>query len=119
MEVKDLRVGNYVHATTAGNQGDGLVVHTIMDGKDIDNAHWYFPIDITEELLVKFGWTKEGKIGWYCKIIGDLKIEIWTPPNNKFYFILGGDNRKVEFKHVHKLQNLCFDITDEELILIK
>lgn len=43
VKAQDLRILNYVFATVAGNPHADLVIHQIKDGKDIDNAHWYFP----------------------------------------------------------------------------
>ncbi len=117
LQPKDLKVGNYVGATIAGEIHGSLATYQIKDGKDIDNAKWYFPIELTEDWLVNFGWAKEGKIGIYEKV--GVRFQIWVTPNNKIYFLLGGNNNSVELKYVHKLQNIYSDLMEEELILIK
>lgn len=69
MDFKELRIGNYVGATFAGNdipelhgidkstfELNGFAPHQIDCGGDIQNAtHWYFPIPLTEEWLEAFG----------------------------------------------------------------
>lgn len=51
----ELRIGNIVGATIAGQVHGELAEHIIKDGKDIDNANWYFPLPLTEKWLVKLG----------------------------------------------------------------
>jgi hypothetical protein len=110
MEVKDLRVGNYVHATTAGNQGEGLVVHSIKDGRDIDNVHWYFPIELTEDWLLRFGFEKNITIGGYFFYLNGVRIDLIMGD----FKLLGED--KCGLVYVHQLQNLFFAHKGEELI---
>lgn len=61
MSPKELRIGNIVGHTFAGNQQpeEWTRYKSIEDGKDIDNAFWYFPIPLTEEWLEKLGFKKE------------------------------------------------------------
>lgn len=64
------------------------------------------PIPLTEEILLKCGFEKQGGF-WFVK--GDIKIEITL---SRGYFRYAGF---VRLKYLHQLQNLYFALTGQEL----
>lgn len=52
MEKDGLKKGNIVYASNVNEQV--LMFYTIKDKRDIDNAWWFFNVDITEDVLLKF-----------------------------------------------------------------
>lgn len=114
MEANELRIGNFVG--DIGNIPYQVYPQTILSlwqmeisGKIPLDVN---PIPLTEEWLVKFGFTKSLANGTiYCKarfmeIIYDSDI----------YLSFSGNRGKLNIKHVHQLQNLYFALTGEELI---
>ena len=122
MEAKELRIGNYlIH--------DGYFIKSYsVDGfiNIIKNISNYKPIPLTEEWLVKFGFVKDDDYDWYsicfftdCK---ELAEKMTISINLKSYRCAMLDNIDGDacytskiIKHVHKLQNLYFALTNEEL----
>lgn len=116
METKELRIGNLVIDYENGN------VIQITTGKQIDRPELMGLIPLTEEWLLKFGFTNgdgvRAKGLYWIKIIGNLEISI--SPVNGIVFLSQTNssddvklNRRITF--VHLLQNLYFDLTGEEL----
>lgn len=123
MKAEELQIGNCVGATLAGNQnasehpdsiGNGQVLYLIENGADIDNARWYFDIPLTEEWMIKFGFEKhDSEYRMYFgqpfpALIIDKDFEYSSSQN-------GNLNVRVKLKYVHKLQNLYFALTQNEL----
>ena len=121
MEVKELRIGNYVHHNKGWSYRCG--------GRDFDfiwnESDWHAlgectldlsnikPIPLTEEWLVKFGFD-------YVKEVMGYADSLHLICNHKegFCFIPFCTNDKdchIILKHVHQLQNLYFALTGEEL----
>jgi hypothetical protein len=129
MKIEELRIGNLV-----SYQGKYLVL-TVQDflfffEKDICPE----PVDLTDELLLKTGFvnldTRYHEYGksfnlWFCRYI---KIVVFE--KNKVFYLKTGVEPPNDIgedygypksfvkpiKHVHKLQNLYFDLTDEMLV---
>ena len=140
MKARELRIGNLVNYQTV--EGDILVARIDWQGlkwiskdeKGFNIAHSAIPL--TEEWLLKFGFTSEGEgcEGWL-----DLKNEIennkvqlrtwinfecFQEDNGTAFFMLenyeGDDYTTIiprKFKYVHQLQNLYFALTREELTI--
>ena len=115
MKAQELKIGNWVNYLDLPIQVDGI------DDVDVFNSqtgeiplHCIFPIPLTEEWLLKFGF--EGSPSDYKK----EKLSI-TLKGSDVYHIKG----RVYFnswaiieeqlKYVHQLQNLFFALTGEEL----
>lgn len=91
-----------------------------FDGSD-GTQEEFRPIPLTEEWLLKFGF--ENKLNEYTNL--------WVKKNNWFHFEYDQDEKKwfcimtsggrtiTDIEYVHKLQNLYFSLTGEELTLIK
>ncbi len=132
MDVKELRIGNWVELVV--EDGDEMVdsFEPIAQIQSIDydvftpTEKVYFisssnedvaymgmakPIPLTEEWLVKLG---------FVKLINDL-FEIglyhYNAKEQRFYYSKDQDN-EIDYavvEHVHQLQNLYFALTGEEL----
>lgn len=71
---------------------------------------YLYPIDLTEEWLLKFGATRfGGDLGWNC----NNHLICWAECRQVFIH----SSTSVELKYVHQWQNLYFVLTREELTL--
>ena len=101
MKAQDLRIGNLV----LDNHKN---IVEIRNGWEIDEGDYTFPIPLTEEWLVKFGFE-------YSDLNGDSGL--WKIPPFQIY---GKYNQfiydyRLDVNYVHQLQNLYFALTYEEL----
>lgn len=140
ININSIRLGNYVHHNPSiwsyrnddgviSNYGDELLEDCFQweesDWQALNESTLFIeainPIKITEDLLTKkCGWVmtdsnSAGKIFNYIKETGfideDLTI-IYFAKENKFM------RRNKEIKYLHKLQNLFYEIKDEELNIV-
>ena len=123
MEAKELRIGNIVNDTSGEDlpvtgifKEDGFWIITV-DGYE-GSAHLddVSPIPLTEEWLIKFGFTKEYFADTGCNFweFGDHTIfEYINEGIFKYDMLILTEG--IEIKHVHQLQNLYFAFTNEEL----
>lgn len=107
MKATELRIGNWIQ--------DEENTHYQVEVEDIENLNYYekyqetmFPIPLTEEWLVKFGFE-------YSDLNGDSGL--WKIPPFQIY---GKCNQfiydyRLDVNYVHQLQNLYFALTYEEL----
>lgn len=113
MTAKELRVGNLVNTTTAGNVCNTLVPIEIIDGTYIDNAEWFFPIPLTTEWLERFGFDV-GNNFYFTR--GDFDISyIDDDIIYERYTVRWQKSVSIKIQYVHQLQNLYFALTGEEL----
>jgi hypothetical protein len=118
MKANELRIGNWVNYRIYDkldnpqeyfdlSQVDAIDLQTLDD-------HYYQPIPITEEWLVKFGFGLDGE-GWYWL----RKKDHITPHGYSFNYygnFLEIDELRIsKIEFVHQLQNLYFALTGEEL----
>ncbi len=141
MKIQELRIGNYVNFK---NRTDidycevtaldfGGYVHVLRNFKDKEgdddqpeNIKDITPINITEQMLIKFGFKKTNdlcfdypskfgkwRIRWssIMQEIHALGIHYSDEPENTVY------NFRWNIKYVHELQNLIFVLTGSELTL--
>ena len=125
LKAKDLRLGNWVYHSS-GNIIDVEIINSEIEEDDLQ------PIPLTEEWLVKLGFEegnyKELNEKHFVKNSNTIKViisgvgfwDVYTDYNLCQITFSNGlniitDNRGL--KHVHKLQNLYFALTGEELIL--
>ena len=126
MEVRELRIGNWVNAIIHGRDIEYKIDSETLSSILLDEFWAIRPIPITEEWLIKFGFEKressicsEYSIG-VNEITHDVLFyiawlkepEIINAPNAPFY-----RNGKHTLYYVHQLQNLYFALTGEELTL--
>ena len=113
MKENELRIGNKVNYQTA----EGDILPNTIDWQDLK---WlsegekgfnlcHSPIPLTEEWLVRLGFEKSSDNNYYK----GGKFTIYNRFGN--FGLIGGSLSWKEFKHVHKLQNLYFALTGEEL----
>jgi hypothetical protein len=119
MNAKDLRIGNwYMFA-----DNEGICYRTIKEIKhndfgffsDFDGVNFGIckPIPLTEEWLLKFGFS-EMLYGWWSN-----KIFLTKDENGGIWFYYNGTTQTeaFELKSVQQLQNLYFALTGEELTI--
>ncbi len=118
MEVRELRIGNLVKAVH--KKSDILNSYIVIEGKhicDLENGKSefdFYGIPITEEWLLKFGFTQSLAFKSVYFIGTFLSITL----GNKIMFEIN-DQIISEIKYIHQLQNLYFaltQITDIKLI---
>ena len=103
MNVKELRIGNLVISFDSVSEIDADCFDMIID----DFGTWE-PIPLTEEWLVKFGFINSESDPIYF-IKGSVAGNFYTP-NYELDWI-----EQSPCDSVHKLQNLYFALTGEEL----
>lgn len=127
IEAKELRSGNYVLGNPLsiprlGIYSNGVTKITSHGISEIEFGNInYDPLPITEEILIKAGFTivkTTTAYGYDCnKYCEEVKYTLrgaWNGENWFAYEILNnGTHKKIEY--VHQLQNLYFALTGEEL----
>ena len=135
MNVNELRIGNYIfpnHETDRDNPSPGEVAAILLDkrvvyktdingGQNIECNHDEIkPIPITSDWLInKLGFKDNG--GGYFQH-NDYNFFLFYVEEDDYYDCykqVTGNDDTGEFKglqHVHKLQNLFFELFDEEII---
>lgn len=133
MKTTELRIGNLVTDSSGficeiKEIRSGTVkvkYHSDKDRYCIKSLCEIFPVKLTEEWLIKFGFDKDSqnKYRLYsenCGLIGICEHkELYTNKHLSFFFNIGGSysvsSIDIQIKHVHQLQNLYFALTGEEL----
>ena len=122
MKVNELRIGNYyLEDMTVYAYGDTKIVKQITPywfypQDDDDTKEYSFPIPLTEEWLIKFGFEKWLDGVYYIEISNEqceYNLRIFEDIGHVFI-----DHNKrimIDLKHVHQLQNLYFALTNKEL----
>jgi len=118
MKANELRIGNLLQGDKIqlANQGiysDGIFAITGYGISEFELGRLLKakPIPLTEEWLLKFGFEKLTKR--FRKEVNGYWYTVWD--SGQFDV----DNKAISFncKYVHKLQNLYFDLTGEELTI--
>jgi hypothetical protein len=119
MKANELRIGNLTYRIEVKNKNNTVIDDiTIYDMERIqevnDKTFTYEPIPITEEWLLKFGFTYIGmQEEWFIFKLKSIRICKTEYLGFIFNFDEGEDY--VEIQHVHQLQNLYFALTNKEL----
>ena len=118
LEAKNLGIGNWIKHTPSPIGNQEFIISDIrthneltVNGIDIDDCE---PIELTEGWLLKFGFLSNP----YCDVyeLGNFQIHcdkttgrlrLWCEINDKV----------VDLKTVHRLQNLYFSIYEKELTI--
>ncbi|NRF40134.1 hypothetical protein [Pedobacter foliorum] len=115
MKPNELRIGNYVTQNTR--------IYTVNTGLDIDTSEILEPILLTSDWLVNtFGFKDKG--GGYFQH-PDYNFFLYHIEEDQYfecYKQVPANDDTGDFKtlqHVHKLQNLFFELFDEELTNIQ
>jgi len=110
MKATELRIGNYVYPFDDINLVDEKIIFrdfVKVSVKDLSDTNHLYPIPITEEWLLKFGFKKHK--AWddsFYYLKSDVDI---------FEYLSGFEHNDFHIKYVHQLQNLYFALTGEEL----
>ena len=122
MKATELRIGNLVTDTTSI---DKTVKIRALDILNIEywelrdkSKVWYKPIPLTEEWLLKLGFTKVHD----TMVLGDFVLEsniriVKTNELRGFSWEQMTEEKYISIYTVHQLQNLYFALTNEELEL--
>jgi hypothetical protein len=127
VNTKELRVGNLVRNNLSGEILKPCDV--LCDGINTDkieglNYGFIEPIPLTEEWLLKFGFNKDYKSGYIGIDVHNSDFVLTEPKKMGewqngyvFQFTAGNVPKFKEIFYVHKLQNLYFALTGEELTI--
>ena len=120
MKAIELRIGNYISVKNMGVDLPAIIER----GVEIDAANEYNPVPLTEELLLKAGFSSDGyKDGYIGKdfVSGQMTLSfVLCNPfakgdwNDCYTFDLR-DSMFKSLRYVHELQNLYFLLTNSEL----
>lgn len=112
IDIKELRIGNWVKRDS---QPDGFQIDKYSFA--LFHNHQYDPIPLTEKRLVKFGFEKfikkDSTIIDYIIFMEDYDFTVFCIDLKKGVSYPG---IRYKVKYVHQLQNLCFALTQNELI---
>ena len=126
MEAKELRIGNYLYFSedkilkVSEIQENCFYAKSENNDEFKDTCYEIKPIPLTEEWLLKFGFTRH-----HTDYSNGVLYILDVPNNNEFNwgvypFELGSGfiiNKSKYLKYVHQLQNLYFALTNEELTI--
>lgn len=115
MKTSDLRLGNLIYFTQDETNITVCELTHLIHFSKPEYKDSCKPIPITEEWLVKFGFSRKDKFSMYYN--PSLKnTSFWISPENDHYQF-GRWECDTKLYFVHQLQNLYFALTGEELIL--
>lgn len=111
---QELRIGNYVEYNGEIIKLDGSLFCCYIQN---ELEFPIKPIHITEEILLKFGFEKEGGYLSIGKLRGAITVCKAERESDSLCYRWFVNNIKMTDLHfVHQLQNLFFALTNEELI---
>ena len=129
MKENELRVGVYIEYCDEVYKVDSECIMRHM-GDEQDDA--YKPIPLTEEWLVKFGFTdtneSDNGIAFFFPNNANAhwtnEVMLWSVfhskfkhPEDEYFCFMMGEKQFPNIEYVHQLQNLYFALTGEELII--
>ncbi len=123
MNIKEVRIGNYIQYTKDGSHF--LIIEIGQNGFSVSNEDeltWieyqhFEGINLTNDWIIRFGFEHNKTIDKYYTIGSNIAISI---ADNKFRFIQGNLICQLvlrEIQYVHELQNLYYILTEKELII--
>lgn len=110
---EELRIGNCVVG-----DGDAKKRLVIVGFDELEYAHLFSPIPLTEEWLLKFGFKKEDEYNFIKELRLGYKLRVEAVEGLYSVRINSGDSIgyiNSRIKHVHQLQNLYFALTGKEI----
>ena len=131
MKTNDLRIGNLIDYF-----GDIIKVDTIdyFDGKErvgginttegdrvFDKPSYFDPIELTEEVLLKIGFKKDGNN--YSLVCDDIEVGFYIDKFKQVLYInvsrekrfYKNELRSYDVKYLHQLQNAYYILTNKEM----
>ena len=115
MDIKELRIGNYLQGQTT------VVVSAILRDNRVEiegNSSSFtvgvclIPIPLTEDWLIKLGFKKNGNSYWFNNYMDITRLHT---KDGRELLMMAFTDYSFELKSVHQLQNLYFALTGEEL----
>ena len=117
MIANELRIGNLVNAEIGLPY---LSLHYMM-AKDIENIEKgiskCYPIPLTEEWLLKFGFERKDYNWKKLSICNEWTYLYWEKSAGLELSVSNHFVKLSHIKYVNQLQNLCFALTGDELII--
>jgi len=121
MKVNELRIGNLVKELCLTDPYKDITGVDISRMWKNPNSELFNPIPLTEEWLIRFGFTKrkfKHQFIWTNKYREVTISQSFRYEESIFFIKCGYDIRySPSLEHVHQLQNLFFALTNEELTL--
>jgi hypothetical protein len=127
MKANELRIGNWYKDSYYFTTYNQITAEEILELKDNPDYNYYNPIEITEEGLLRFGFTLnkidnyyfiQNSDGYIHSIKYFEKDEFLDEDSGWAYFIDDSDaacHRLCMINYIHELQNLYFAINKTEL----
>ena len=115
IQLTELRLGNWVLMNDKPVYMDLRLFHAVANAFD---GYKPYPIPLTEDILIKSGFRKNGYVGsaekWTMdyKIVGDIEC-ISLFKGNGHYILM--DYPLSKYKYLHQLQNIYHSLTGNEL----
>ncbi len=127
MKASDLRVGSILNVSLKSGQGrtleSAIRIHDLVNIYENSGSFNYEPIPLTEEWLLKFGFTNDYESMFRkCFVLTTQEMafvyNLSKQEKELSTFEIKGLNINLErVNHVHQLQNLYFALTGEELTI--
>jgi hypothetical protein len=116
MKASELRIGNYFYDTLGKVNRIDLEAITYIVKEPHNQVK---PIPLTEEWLLKFGFSKRDVLSSVLYDMKNPRFSIYLNPpidkSNKWNIL--GIEKNINIQYVHQLQNLYFALTGEELTI--
>lgn len=118
MNTNELRIGNIVNSYYAISDylspysEPPMVRRVIRNPTELGDASFYYPVELTDEWLLMFGFEKKGN-QW--ELFSENKYAVFIEVQSIGYCYRVNSLQIREIKSVHHLQNLFFALTGEEL----
>lgn len=108
--VVSIHIDGTIYCDFEGNEGDVW---------EFDNNNPCIGIELTEEILLKLGFTLRGVIFRINNLLSHQFDINYSSSRDMFYYDSSkyGIYTEVEIKYLHQLQNLYFALTNEELTI--
>lgn len=123
MKAEELRLGNLVSNMNPRHNDSILTIESIGDNHEVNVFYRKYllselePIPLTEEWLLKFGFSCEVKIGGDGIEFRVYHFDVLTFNTNHLWWYKVQRINDTPLEYVHQLQNLYFALTGEELTL--
>ncbi len=132
MNVKELRIGNYLNHSELGIVEIIAVgkdyIHCVFNGETFyEGVRCFSPIPLTEEIILKAGFegsdfdkkynpNDEFNEQFYYKLKSGISYrDFECYPSKGWVVKLGDYNDELVIEHLHQLQNIIFDLTGKEI----
>jgi hypothetical protein len=130
MDVKELRIGNWIQSRGYERQVREVYTNRVLITKTPHLTLNYIeektgihiksiePIPLTEEWLIKYGFKYDGHTYYSKKIDKDTQFSIIVDIGREKGYLVNIGIKLIKLDYVHKLQNLYFELRDEELTMV-